>query len=78
MGGSSDAAEGRFPCIRAVWPDCQNLAILANNCQKYRAFQGTPVKRKHPLSCDNSGDASFQLAESWGFEPQMPFWGILA
>lgn len=21
---------------------------------------------------------SSQLAESWGFEPQMPFWGILA
>ena len=20
----------------------------------------------------------FVLAESWGFEPQMPFWGILA
>ncbi len=20
----------------------------------------------------------FLLAESWGFEPQMPFWGILA
>ena len=22
--------------------------------------------------------SKFKLAESWGFEPQMPFWGILA
>lgn len=26
---------------------------------------------------DESEPVAFLLAESWGFEPQIPFWGIL-
>lgn len=46
--------------------NCQNVGILA----KDRCFQCTAVScknKKRPLSCDNSGGASFRLAESWGF-----------
>ena len=44
----------------------------------YGDLQNVTGNRKRPLSCDNSGGASFQLAESWGFEPQMGLWPILA
>lgn len=44
-------------------------------------FEGSNPQR--PFSIIKKGPLmgpffQFILAESWGFEPQMPFWGILA
>lgn len=44
-------------------------------------FEGS--NPQHPFSIIKKGPPmgpffKVKLAESWGFEPQMPFWGILA
>ena len=65
-------------------PFAAGLATLALRWQttspfpQIRALSGSNPRTDHEKSEPLGLASSFTLAESWGFEPQIPFWGILA
>lgn len=66
-----------FKAWRLFAHGLQTLSRLLNA----RALSGSNPQR--PFSIIKKGPPmgpffKVKLAESWGFEPQMPFWGILA
>ena len=66
-----------FKALRLFAHGLQTLSRLLNA----RALSGSnPQPPFFALKKGPKWDPSFnlKLAESWGFEPQMPFWGILA
>lgn len=66
----------RLQSLAAFRPRLQTLSRLLNA----RALSGSIPRLLSPHKKRPQMGPFFQviLAESWGFEPQMPFWGILA
>ena len=63
----------RLRALRAALDNAYALPQL-------RTLSGSNPRRPLKTEKGRPGGRPFQvkLAESWGFEPQMPFWGILA
>ena len=64
-----------FKFVLAESWGCPGTLRMPSGFKAWQLFSHGLQTKKGPLS-----EPFFKvlLAESWGFEPQMPFWGILA
>lgn len=70
--GEQDPLEAVRLFVRTVWIDRENHELSVE------FFFDERAKNDPRQNVPGEGSRKYPVAESWGFEPQTPFWGVLA